>query len=302
MAAAARAPFEERIDVVQFCQNLNANLAQQGIATTAEHLLEAIGGISTLYLEAVAKANKLPEVKLTTCETIVSSLVSRAEILNEIGNCAGCSLETTIVIFKAIEGELRQNFIGRRLTRRGSQLRFRPLGMFEVENLDAGTFSFTYRDPAGDNYSAFLLEHAGRLAARSGETPASWIIELREVVARSLSEVRQSGKALEIFNEVDASFWNTGGREYLSLPMLKPFLEAFVFAMPEGASVRLSSTPAQHGVNLIAEAGEAANDIVAALLRAINRSPSDVPQGKAAHLVIGEHVVVTFERGSVLPA
>ena len=122
-----------------------------------EVLVEALGGISTLYLEAFLRTRADPYLTVKTTHAFASKHVTLGKILREISNCTGADATMSRSILQGMEDALRDNFYRRGITGPGQPLAFKPLGFLEAVNLDKSSYLLHCRDPAADNYSSFLF-------------------------------------------------------------------------------------------------------------------------------------------------
>ena len=146
----------KEINIEEYCNQVSSECDRMQAQVVSEQVLEALGGLSNLYLETLLRLG-IVELKVRTKEAFASKYVSLSEILKEIGNCAGTNKRRSNSILEAMKTVFRDNFKIAEITEPGKQLSFKPLGIFEVRDLDKSTYLMTYKDPAAKDYKKFLI-------------------------------------------------------------------------------------------------------------------------------------------------
>lgn len=149
------------IDVLRYCDEVSGNPMVHMV--TPEQILEVLGGLANLYLgQLICQGAK--ELRVATESAFASKYVSVTEVVQEIENCSGVKGSRRDAIFEAMQQALRAEFEEQEMSGIGNTLVLRPLGTFEVIDLDKSQYFLTYRDPAADDYPMFLLKERIRHA------------------------------------------------------------------------------------------------------------------------------------------
>ena|SRR5215471_583765 len=140
-----------------FCERAADQANKSGIDLIPEEVLEILGGISGLYLDAFLKAGQY-EISVPTTRAFVSAYAPELQVLTEIENCSGYEQSQADGILEALEHTLREFFNELEVSTPGKLVRFKPFGRLEVIDLNTSAYLLTYRDPAADLYTRFLLK------------------------------------------------------------------------------------------------------------------------------------------------
>lgn len=159
----------KEINLQEFCEQVSVRCGAEA-RIVPEQVLEAIGGITNLYFE-VLLARAVSASEFTISEAFASESVSVEEILQEIRNCAGTSKSRSKLIFQAMQEVLRHCFKQHGVIASGERMLFRPLGEFDVVDVDTSNYLMTFRDPSAPYYEKFLYLESMKHDREPEETP-----------------------------------------------------------------------------------------------------------------------------------
>lgn len=146
----------KEIYVEEYCEQVSSECNREKIRVVSEQVLEALGGLANLYLEAVLKQEKV-QLEVETWDAFASKYVSTADILKEIENCAGTGKKRSMFVLRGMQKVLRDNFRRYEIFEHAEPLIFKPLGKLKVIDLDKSCYFLTYKDPAAIDYKEFLF-------------------------------------------------------------------------------------------------------------------------------------------------
>lgn len=137
-----------------FCKKVAEKCMSEGHSIIPEQIRLALGGISNLYFETCLKCNA-PSMDFLTKDFFISDIVALNTILQEVENCAGTNREDSTLILDKMKSVLYDFLVTN--PRRSERIEFKPLGMFQINELASMSFRFTYKDPSSDYYNSYLL-------------------------------------------------------------------------------------------------------------------------------------------------
>lgn len=146
----------KEIHVEEYCEQVSSECNRKKIQVVSEQVLEALGGLANLYLEAVLYQENV-QLEVETWDAFASKYVSTADILKEIENCAGTGKKRSMFVLHYMQKVLSDNFRRYEIFEHGKPLIFKPLGKLKVIDLDKSRYFLTYIDPAASNYEKFLF-------------------------------------------------------------------------------------------------------------------------------------------------
>jgi hypothetical protein len=145
-------------DVSISCEESFRSFTNKMPIITPEQVIEAIGGISNLYLEKLIE-RKSKEMTFKTHSTFASRelKIKKSEVIKEISNCSGVSLERSKTLLENMQNNFAKKFMALQDRNSKEPIMLEPLGIFRINNLAAQKYLVHYADPAANNYKNFLL-------------------------------------------------------------------------------------------------------------------------------------------------
>lgn len=142
------------IEIEKYCGKASSACGEDA-RIVPEQILEVVGGLANLYLEAIIGLG-VRRLKFETWEAFASKYMDLPAILVEIGNCAGTDIDRSKIILHAMQGSLIDIFKTLESPDiKRPRLLFKPLGIFEAIDLKDSRYFLTYSDPA--DYKSFLI-------------------------------------------------------------------------------------------------------------------------------------------------
>ncbi len=134
------------IDLTRYCEEVSQRLPTDQMPVEPEQVLETVGGVANLYLEAAVKLG-VPELRVEARDAFVSSHAERDTILQQIGNCSGVKeQERKEAIFSGMGSVLRDSFSRQERLEPGKSLFFKPFGTITVLDPLESRYELVYRD------------------------------------------------------------------------------------------------------------------------------------------------------------
>jgi hypothetical protein len=145
-----------KINIEEFCDQVSMKSEANVVS---EQIMEAIGGISNLYLGNLIKTGK-KEITFETYNAFATRKlkISKKSIVREISNCTGASLNRSKLILNNIKHILFDYIYKFEASYTKKPFDFKPIGIIKIVNIDKAHFQITYKDPSARNYNIFLLK------------------------------------------------------------------------------------------------------------------------------------------------